>query len=115
MGVVMVVACKGPLLHVVRALHSSCGFAGRLDGRQQKSDEHADDGNDNEEFNKSERLFASQVISLQGFSATTLPPSFRMQGIGRWYIVVCAHRGLPSVKSKKNTSDNIHHANIVFG
>jgi hypothetical protein len=40
------------LLEIVAALHPAGGFTRRLDGRKQKGDEHADDGNNNEKFDK---------------------------------------------------------------
>jgi hypothetical protein len=42
------------VLHVAAARHLPCGFAGGLDCGQKKGDQHADDGNDDEKFDKRE-------------------------------------------------------------
>jgi len=57
--IVKIMHGKSYLLKVVRALHPSCGFAGCLHGGQQKSNQHADDGDDDEEFDKRESWVAS--------------------------------------------------------
>jgi len=46
-------ASQRELLEVVGALHSPCGFAGGLNGRQKKGDQNTDDRDDDEKFNKS--------------------------------------------------------------
>jgi hypothetical protein len=38
---------------VIETLRSPTGFAGRLDRRQQECDEHSDDGDHNQELDKS--------------------------------------------------------------
>ena len=40
------------LLEIVRALHTTRGFACGLYGRQQKSDQNTDDRDDDKKFNK---------------------------------------------------------------
>jgi hypothetical protein len=52
-GVVKVVGCRADLFDLVRTLHSPCRFARRLNRRQQKSNENADNGNDDKKLNKS--------------------------------------------------------------
>ena len=42
------------LFQVVRALHASSRFARRLDGRQEKPDQNADDRDDDEKFDQRE-------------------------------------------------------------
>jgi len=42
------------LLEIVRALHPTRGFAGRLHRREKKTDQNTDDRDDDEEFDKSE-------------------------------------------------------------
>jgi len=51
---VMCMYGESQLFEIIAALHSSCGFACCLYGRQQKGDEHADDGDDDEEFDEGE-------------------------------------------------------------
>jgi hypothetical protein len=51
-GVVVVVQRKSYLLHIVAALHSSCGFTRGLHSGQKQRNENADDGNDYEKFNE---------------------------------------------------------------
>jgi hypothetical protein len=41
---------KTDLFDVIDALHPSCGFPCGLHSRKQKSNQYADDGNDDEEF-----------------------------------------------------------------
>jgi hypothetical protein len=40
---------------MILALHAARGLAGRLHGRQQQRDEHADDGDDDEQLHERER------------------------------------------------------------
>ena len=61
MNIVKAVQSEGPLFDVIGALHPSGGFASGLHGRQEKCDEHADDGNDDEEFDEGESAIASGV------------------------------------------------------
>ena len=42
------------LLKIIGTVHSPCGFASSLDGGQQKSDQDANNGNDDKKFDKSE-------------------------------------------------------------
>jgi hypothetical protein len=49
---------------LVGTLHSSCGFAGNLNGGQEKGDEHADDGNDDEKFDESETSFSGAIYCV---------------------------------------------------
>jgi hypothetical protein len=49
-----IVNAKTELLEIVGAGHAPCGFAGGLDCGQKKSDKHADDGNDDQEFDERE-------------------------------------------------------------
>ena len=53
-GVVKIVDGKTDLLQVVTTLHPPCGFACRLYGGKQQCDEHADDGDDDEQFDERE-------------------------------------------------------------
>jgi hypothetical protein len=53
-GIVIVVQRKSNLLEVVGTLHSSCGFTGGLHSGQEQSNENADNGDDDEEFNEGE-------------------------------------------------------------
>jgi hypothetical protein len=52
MDIVIIVESKPVLFEVICTTHSSSGFAGCLDGRQEKGDEHSDNRNDNEKFDK---------------------------------------------------------------
>jgi hypothetical protein len=45
---------KRPLFKMVAALHPPTGFAGSLHGWQKQRNQHADDRNDDEEFDKGE-------------------------------------------------------------
>jgi hypothetical protein len=45
---------ESKLLEFVDALGASCGFAGGLHCGQQKGDQHTDNRDDNEKFDKSE-------------------------------------------------------------
>jgi hypothetical protein len=47
-------AAEGELSQVVAAGDSSCRFPGRLHGREEQGDEHSDDRNDRQQFNKRE-------------------------------------------------------------
>src|SRR5260370_82449 len=49
------VAAKGQLLEVVAAPRPVGRFAHLLDGRQQESDQHRDDGNDDQQLDERER------------------------------------------------------------
>ena len=49
---VVVVDRQADLLEVVLALGASGRFARRLHGRQQQSDQHADDGDDHQQFDE---------------------------------------------------------------
>jgi hypothetical protein len=51
-GVVVVVQPQPHLLQVVEALRSPRGLPCGLDGGQKKSDQHANDRNDNKQFNE---------------------------------------------------------------
>jgi hypothetical protein len=50
------------LFKVVGALYLHCGFAGSLHGRQQKGDQHSDNRNDNEKFDKSKSVLVRAAI-----------------------------------------------------
>jgi hypothetical protein len=52
--VVIIMNGESDLLEMVGACHPPCGFASGLDGGQQQSDEHADNGDDDEEFDEGE-------------------------------------------------------------
>ena len=43
---------QAELSHVVQALSAARRFAGGLDGRQQQRDQHADDGDDHQQFDE---------------------------------------------------------------
>jgi hypothetical protein len=47
---------------MIGALHPSCGFAGRLDSGQKKGDEHSDNRNDDEQFDKGESVLVRAAI-----------------------------------------------------
>jgi len=51
-NVMEIVDGKGDLLQMVIACHTSCGFSRCLNRRQEKGDQHSDNRNDNEKFNK---------------------------------------------------------------
>jgi hypothetical protein len=40
------------LFHVVAALHAACGLSGSLDRREQKTDQNADDRDDDQKFDE---------------------------------------------------------------
>jgi len=63
MDIVVIMKSQDDLLLLVRTSHSSGGFACRLDGRQQKSDEHSDNRNDDEKFDKGEGIVAPQAFA----------------------------------------------------
>jgi hypothetical protein len=52
MGIVVSVVRQSDLFHVVGALRPSCGGAGGLHRRQQKSDKQPDNRNNHEQFDK---------------------------------------------------------------
>ncbi|GHT16478.1 hypothetical protein FACS1894189_0240 [Planctomycetales bacterium] len=54
MGIVKVMDSESKLFEVVLALHSSCCLSGGLYSRKQQGDEHPDNGDDYQEFDKSE-------------------------------------------------------------
>ena len=47
-----VLNAKAQLLHVVRALHTTSGFASGLNSREKEPDKNADDGDDDEKLNE---------------------------------------------------------------
>ncbi len=50
--VMIIMHGKRELLEIVRALHSSCRLARRLNGGQQKADEYSDDCDNDEQFHE---------------------------------------------------------------
>jgi len=52
MHVVVIVRGDAQLPEFVGAGHSPCRFSCRLDGREQEDNQHADNSNDDEEFNE---------------------------------------------------------------
>jgi|GEM_PF-5149728 len=61
--VVVVVQTESNLLHIIAALHSSCGFTSGLNCGQKKRNQDTDNGDDDEEFNKGERKYEPCVIT----------------------------------------------------
>gem|GEM_PF-5073244 len=61
MGIDVIMLCECDLFEVIGALHSSGGFSSGLHGGQKECDEHADDGNDDKEFDERKTSFASGV------------------------------------------------------
>jgi hypothetical protein len=59
---------ESPLFKMVAALHTSCGFACCLNGGQKKGDQHSDNRNDNEKFDKSKSPWLSQALLPQALS-----------------------------------------------
>jgi hypothetical protein len=57
------VSGKSPLLDMVLALHPSCRLTSRLNGRQQNGNQHANDTDDDEEFDKGEGFPAMMVFA----------------------------------------------------
>src|SRR4051812_19525916 len=63
----IILQSEADLLQMIAALHSSSGFAGRLNRRQQQRDEHADDGNHHQQLDESKtalphvRLLEKQI------------------------------------------------------
>jgi len=49
---------QADLLHVVRALHTTRGFASGLDRRKEQTDQNTDNGDDDEKFDEGEPRFA---------------------------------------------------------
>ena len=64
LSIVKIVNGQTKLLEMIRTLRLSCRFAGSLNRRQKKSDQYADDRNDDEKLNES-----------KGKSAQTTPPN----------------------------------------
>jgi hypothetical protein len=56
-------------MEIVLATHGSRRFAGRLDRRQQESDQHSDDGDDDEEFDEGKASFARFEFALFDFAS----------------------------------------------
>jgi hypothetical protein len=69
--IVNVVRRNCHLLQIIGALHAASGFAGRLNSRQEQRDEHADDGNDNEELDERESPteMEERTVHLKTYSA----------------------------------------------
>src|SRR5690606_13430420 len=58
---VMVVEGHAELPTIIQTLRPAGGFAGRLDGRQEQRDQHADDGDHHQQFHKGETPVTSQL------------------------------------------------------
>ena len=56
--VVIAVHRQADLLHVVRALHPTRGFAGRLNRREKQTDQNTDDGDNDEKFDEGKTVSA---------------------------------------------------------
>ena len=54
MDIVVIMQCQSKLFQIVTALHSSSGLSCGLDGGEEQGDEHAYDGDDDEEFDERE-------------------------------------------------------------
>lgn len=65
--VMVVVHSKSQVFQIARTLHASSRFPGRLNGRKQKSDKDADNGNHDEKFDQRKRS------SLTTFHRNSLP------------------------------------------
>lgn len=58
-GVVVIVKRKPQLLEIICALHATCGFTRLLDRRQQQSNQHTNNRDDNEQFDKRKGFLSS--------------------------------------------------------
>lgn len=68
MGINLVVAGQGQLLQVVGALHAPRCLAGRLNGREQQSNQNPDDSDDHEQLHQRKRL-ARERSDMHGISS----------------------------------------------
>jgi hypothetical protein len=97
----MVIVQGNPnLLEVVAACASPGSFAGGLHGRQQQADKHADDGDDNQKFDK-RKPTASKVMRTAG-SLNAIRDGPTMRGI--WTLESLPRKGSGRTPSKRNES-----------
>ncbi len=61
MRVVIILKGESELFEIIRALHTPCGLAGCLYGRQKQGDQYTDDGNNHQKLHESK----SSTVSTQ--------------------------------------------------
>jgi len=96
---------KPHLFEMIGALHPPCGFPGSLNRRQKQGNQHADNRNDDQQFDKCEGNIALPRI-FTGYSISVHDNFFFVRGS------IC--RGFSPHKQQKQCTLIGRNANVIF-